>query len=187
MTISVFCASSNQLEEVYFNAAAQLGRQLAERGWKLLYGGTNCGLMGRVAETALQHGGVVKGIIPKCIAERGVAASSISELHVVEDMKERKHLLREQADAFIALPGGWGTLEEITEVITLKQLGEHAKPIVFLNVNGFYDDFFRFIRQSQREGFISKAYDNLYQVIPTVAEAMDYIERYRMENVVSKY
>ncbi len=102
-------------------------------------------------------------------------------------MKERKHLLRENADAFVALPGGWGTLEEITEVITLKQLGIHRKPIVFLNTSGFYDTFFRFIESIRMEGFVSGSYDNLYTVVNTAEEVWDYLQNYRISEMELKY
>ncbi|KIO43468.1 MULTISPECIES: TIGR00730 family Rossman fold protein [Porphyromonadaceae] len=187
MNICVFCASSEQIDPTYVRAASLLGKQIAARGWNLVYGGTTCGLMRVVAEATLKGGGRVTGIIPRCIVDRGVAARDISELTVVDDMKERKSLLRERADAFIALPGGWGTLEEITEVVTLKQLGEHHKPIVFLNTNDFYEYFFLFIHTIQKEGFISSGYDRIFEVLSSVEEAMDYIENYKIENLQFKY
>ena len=106
---------------------------------------------------------------------------------VAPDMKERKHLLREHADAFIALPGGWGTLEEITEVITLKQLGQHNKPIVFLNTAGYYKLFFEFIEHSRKAKFISSAYDHLYYIADAVEPALDYIQKYQPIPQVKKY
>ncbi|MFR5659648.1 MAG: TIGR00730 family Rossman fold protein [Butyricimonas faecihominis] len=102
-------------------------------------------------------------------------------------MKERKSMMREKADAFIALPGGWGTLEEITEVITLKQLGIHNKPIIFLNTNDFYESIFPFISNIRKEGFVSKAYDGLYAVVNTVGEAVEYIKNYQAKDFSSKY
>ena len=131
--------------------------------------------------------GKVTGIIPQCIVDRGVSAEGISELIVTSDMKERKSMMREKADAFIALPGGWGTLEEITEVITLKQLGIHNKPVIFLNTNDFYEYFFLFISNIRKEGFVSEAYDGLYTVVNTVEEAVAYIKNYRAKDFSSKY
>ena len=187
MKICVFCVSSEEMDRVYFKAAADLGKEIVNQGWELLYGGTNCGLMREVSDTVKNAGGHVTGIIPQCIVDRGVSAQGISELIVAPDMKERKSIMREKADAFIALPGGWGTLEEITEVITLKQLGIHNKPIVFLNTNDFYEYFFLFINNIRKEGFVSKAYDGLYTVVNTVEEAMDYIKNYKAEKFSSKY
>ena len=187
MNICVFCASSEKVGRVYFEAAAGLGREIVNHGWDLLYGGTNCGLMREVSDAVKKAGGKVTGIIPQCIVDRGVSAQDISELIVAPDMKERKSLMREKADAFIALPGGWGTLEEITEVITLKQLGMHNKPIVFINTNDFYEYVFLFINNIRKEGFVSKAYDGLYTVVNTVEEAMEYIKNYQAKDFSSKY
>ena len=123
-----------------------MGEEIARHSCEVVYGGTNCGLMREVAQAALRAGGKVKGIIPACIQEKGITATGLTELVITSDMKERKQKMRETADAFLAMPGGWGTLEEITEVITLKQLGIHNKPVIFLNIEGFYDSFFSFIQ-----------------------------------------
>lgn len=187
MNIGVFCASSNDINEVYYRHACELGQEIAAHTWKLVYGGTNCGLMQAVAEATVGNGGIAIGIIPECIKERGVAAQNATELLVAEDMKERKRMLREHSDAFIAMPGGWGTMEEITEVITLKQLGCHNKPIVFVNTDGFYDLFFKFIDDIRERGFVSKAYDNLFIVASDISEAIQYIETYKARDIVSKY
>lgn len=187
MRIAVFCASSNRIAPQFFEAARSLGTWIGKSGNKLVYGGTNVGLMNEVALATFENGGEVMGIIPRCIQERGISAASFCQLVVAEDMKERKHLLRENADAFVALPGGWGTLEEITEVITLKQLGIHHKPIVFLNTSGFYETFFRFIEDIRAEGFISGSYDHLYTVVNTAEEALDYIQNYRPSEIELKY
>ena len=187
MKICVFCASSESVDDVYFEAAADLGKEIVMQGWELLYGGTNCGLMREVSDAVKNSGGKVTGIIPQCIVDRGVSAKGISELIVTPDMKERKSMMREKADAFIALPGGWGTLEEITEVITLKQLGIHNKPVIFLNTNDFYEYFFLFISNIRKEGFVSEAYDGLYTVVNTVEEAVAYIKNYRAKDFSSKY
>ena len=187
MYIGVFCASADQIHEAYFKDAAELGKGMAKRGWNLVYGGTNCGLMRETAEAVLEYGGKVVGVIPECIQDKGVAARGITELVTVPDMKERKQSMRERSDAFIALPGGWGTLEEITEVITLKQLGNHSKPIVFVNTNGYYDKFFEFIRACREEGFISKAYDELYVVVNRVEDVFIYLENYKEKCSVDKY
>ena len=175
--IAVFCSSSERIDRCFFDDAEALGEAMVQRDWGLVYGGANCGLMRMLAETVEQGGGKALGVIPRRIVERGKAAQNISELVVTEDMKERKSLLREHADAFIALPGGWGTLEEIIEVISLRQLEEHHKPIVFLNTNGFYTRFFEFIAYCHQGKFISPLYDNLYIIADTVEEAIAYLER----------
>ena len=187
MNVAVFCASSTPSDRVYSRVARELGEKIALRSWGLVYGGTDCGLMQEVAEAVLQKGGKAKGIIPECIVDLGIAAKNLTELIVVPDMKERKQLLRDTSDAFIALPGGWGTLEEITEVLTLKQFGQHQKPIVFLNTSGYYDAFFKFISDAQKKGFISFYYENLYGVVDTPIQAIQYIENYRPPLLAEKY
>lgn len=187
MNVGVFCASSDPLNSVYYEAARQLGKAIAENSWSLVYGGTNCGMMREVAEAVLQNGGKVKGVIPQRIAEMGIASTRLDDLVVASDMKERKQLLRDYSDAFIALPGGWGTLEEITEVITLKHLGYHGKPIVFLNAGGYYDAFFEFIRKAGEEGFVSRAYAPLYEIVNTPQEALAYIRNYQPQPIKNKY
>lgn len=187
MKIAVFCASANLVEDVFFEAARELGKRIGEEKWQLVYGGTNIGLMREVSESAMQTGAWVTGVIPECIKNRGVAATDINELVVTTDMKERKHILREQADAFIALPGGWGTLEEITEVITLKQLGIHHKPVVFLNIAGYYDLFRNFIEEIRLKGFVSSTYEHLYYYAEKVEDAIEYIRKYEPEHIEDKY
>lgn len=186
MKIAVFCASAD-VAPVYVEATRQLGEQIGDAGDELVYGGTNTGLMAVVADATMSRGGRVTGIIPECIARRGVTAQGLDCLIEAADMKERKALLREHSDAFVVLPGGWGTLEEITEVITLKQLGEHGKPIVFLNIAGFYDGLFDFIGHIKAQGFVSSAYDNLYEVFSRVDNVIPYLRQYKPPFVVHKY
>lgn len=187
MRVAVFCASANNVSQAFIEDSQDLGKKIGELGWELVYGGTNIGLMREVADSTLANGGEVTGIIPECIHQRGVAATGLSRLIIASDMKERKHMLRENADAFVALPGGWGTLEEITEVITLKQLGEHLKPIVFLNTARFYDGFMNFIDSIGKQGFVSAAYDHLYYVANSVEEVIKYLQDYKVGKVLSKY
>lgn len=186
MNVCVFCASS-EVDKRYFDVAEELGKRLVANGWDLLYGGTNCGLMRAVSDSVEKDGGRVTGVIPQCIVDRGRAAKGLTRLIVTPDMKERKSVMREMADAFVVLPGGWGTLEEVTEVITLKQLGQHNKPIVFLDVDGYFEYFFLFIHNARKEHFISAAYDNLYFVTDSVKETEEYIRSYTPSEVMDKY
>ncbi len=179
MNIGVFCASSDKIDPIYFKDALRLGAEIAKRSWGLVYGGTNLGLMREIADATTLNGGETIGIIPECMVNKGIIANRVTTLLIAADMKERKQMLREWSDAFIALPGGWGTLEEITEVITLKQLGIHNKPIVFVNTGNFYQLFFNFIRDIRDRGFITPIYDELYVVVDGVDEAVKYIETYR--------
>ena len=138
-TVCIYCASSNQIPQKYFEAAKQLAQTLAGAGIHIVYGGGGTGLMGQVATTALQHGGHVIGIIPAFMKAANWDHPEVQHMHVVADMHERKRKFIEQSDAIIALPGGCGTFEELFEAITLKQLGRHTHPIIIVNVDGFYD------------------------------------------------
>jgi uncharacterized protein (TIGR00730 family) len=139
----------------YAAAARMVGTEIGRRGWGLVYGGGNVGLMGEVADAALAAGAPVVGVIPESLKAREVAHLGLTELHVVPDMHVRKKMMAEHADAFLALPGGIGTLEELFEVWTWRQLAYHAKPIGLLNVKGYFDDLLRFMRLTLDEGFLS--------------------------------
>lgn len=165
MNICVFCASSDLLAPVFYEQARLLGEEIARHSCEVVYGGTNCGLMKEVAQAALRAGGKVKGIIPACIQEKGIAATGLTELVITSDMKERKQKMRETADAFLAMPGGWGTLEEITEVITLKQLGIHNKPVIFLNIEGFMIPSFLLSRNLHGEGLLLRFMKNCIKLL----------------------
>ena len=138
-SIGIFCGSSAGEHPLYLDTARLVGRTLAQQGLALVYGGGKVGLMGAVADAALEAGGVVIGVMPRGLVEREIAHRGLTELHVVEDMHERKTKMAALADGFIALPGGAGTLEEIFEQWTWAQLGIHEKPCAFLNIKGYYD------------------------------------------------
>lgn len=152
-SICVFCGSSLGKDPIYQQMAQATGQAIAEQGKTLIYGGGRSGLMGVVADSALKAGGRVVGIIPNALVDRELAHKGLTELYVVDNMHERKTQMSEQADAFIALPGGAGTLEEIFEQWTWNQLGIHQKPCAFLNVGGFYDDLIKMIQGSVARGF----------------------------------
>lgn len=152
--VCVFSGSSPGVKPEYVAAAAELGALLASRGLGLVYGGASIGLMGAVADGALRGGGEVVGVIPQSLARREVAHSGLAELRIVGSMHERKALMAELSDAFVALPGGIGTFEEIFEVWTWAQLGSHSKPCAFLNVAGYYDRLFAFVDHAVAEGFL---------------------------------
>ncbi|MGD9904606.1 MAG: TIGR00730 family Rossman fold protein [Vicinamibacterales bacterium] len=152
--VCVFCGSSHGARPAYAEAARALGRLLAERGLGLVYGGGNVGLMGVVADAVLAAGGEVIGVIPHGLMAREIGHRGVTTLHVVDSMHERKAQMAALADAFVALPGGIGTFEELFEAITWTQLGLHAKPCGLLNVAGFYDDLLRFLDGAWAEGFI---------------------------------
>jgi uncharacterized protein (TIGR00730 family) len=141
-----------------------MGQAIGERGWQLVYGGGNVGLMGEVADATLAAGGRVVGVIPEALMQREVGHAGLSELHVVPDMHTRKHMMAERADLFIAMPGGIGTLEELFEVWTWRQLSYHQKPIGLLNTDGFYDGLLGFMQHTVDEGFLSTSQQVVLQV-----------------------
>ena len=152
-SICIFCGSSLGHDPIFQQMAQATGQAIAAQGKTLIYGGGRSGLMGVVANSALQAGGRVIGVIPQALVDRELAHTGLTELHLVQNMHERKTKMAELADAFIALPGGAGTLEEIFEQWTWSQLGIHQKPCAFLNVNGFYDDLLKMIQVSVEHGF----------------------------------
>lgn len=154
-SVSVYCGSRHGARPAYAEAARVLGNAIGARGWQLVYGGGKVGLMGEVADATLAAGGRVIGVIPESLMRREVGHTGLSELHVVPTMHQRKQMMAERADAFIALPGGIGTLEELYEVWTWRQLGYHDNPIGLLNTGGFYDGLLEFMRHTVAEGFLS--------------------------------
>ncbi len=153
--ICVFCGSHSGENPLFRESAALVGRLLAQRGLGIVYGGGRVGLMGALADAALAAGGHVIGIIPEALAAREVAHRTVSELHVVGSMHERKALMAVHADAFLALPGGFGTLEELFEVVTWRQLGFHEKPCGLLNVAGYFDRLIAFVEEAVAAGFVN--------------------------------
>ncbi len=156
--VCIFCGSNDGDDPAYTEAAIAVTRGLVARGIGVVYGGGRVGLMGTVADTALAAGGEVIGIIPEMLAAREVAHRGLTELHVVDSMHERKAMMAALSDAFITLPGGFGTLEEIFEVVTWRQLGYHEKPSGILNVGGYYDPLLAFCDTAVAHGFV-KAHD----------------------------
>lgn len=153
--VCVFCGSRTGNDDRFAQDAQTVGRELVARGYGIVFGGGRVGLMGIVADAALAQGGSVIGVIPRALQEREVAHQSLTQLHVVETMHERKALMARLSDAFIALPGGYGTLDELCEIVTWSQLGIHGKPIGLLNTGGYYDPLVAMIDRAVTEGFIS--------------------------------
>ena len=158
MRVCVFCGSHPGNKEIYVDAARDMGRTLASLGIELVYGGGRVGMMGALADAALQAGGVVTGVMPRSLVERETQHTGITELHTVPSMHERKHKMAELSDAFIAMPGGAGTLEEILEQWTWAQLGIHGKPCGFLNTNGYFDPLRSMIGRMTADAFLKAGY-----------------------------
>ena len=187
MNICVFSSSSNAIADVYITEAISLAHLIGNSNFCLINGGSNVGLMEIVTREAGKKGAKTIGVIPEKLRDFNLASVHADEIIVSGDMMERKAKMRELADVFIALAGGFGTLEEILEVITLKQLGYHDKAIVFINSNGFYDDLFRQFEKSFDEKFAKESYRNLYFVAENSDEAMNYILNYIPDETVDKW
>ena len=179
LKICVFSSSSDAIDAVYVDEAVRLSTMIGQSGNTLINGGANVGLMEKMLVAVKKTGGKTIGIIPEKLKQFGLESKNADEIIVAKDMMERKAIMRDMSDAFVALPGGFGTLEEVLEVITLKQLDYHQKAIVFLNTNGFYDDLFKQFEHSYEENFAKPAYRSLYQIVSTSKEVMDYLLTYQ--------
>ena len=186
-SVTVFCGSSDAVEDKYFAAARELGAKLARRRWRLVYGGGSVGLMGALAESAREHGGHVTGVIPKTLLDLGVGDLRSSELIVTDGLRDRKAIMDERGDAFVALPGGLGTLEEVLEALTLKQLGYHAKPVTVLDLDGYFDPLWTQIQRGIDTGFIKPEFLDLWYPAPDVDALLRYLESYAPHRYGSKW
>ena len=182
--ICVFCGSSAGRDPAYAEAARQLGETLAERNMTLIYGGGHVGLMGVVADAALGRGGEVIGVMPRALVDREISHAGLTKLHVVSSMHERKALMSELSEAFVALPGGNGTLEEFFEVLTWAQLGEHDKPCGLLNVAGYYDPLLAVFDNMVDQAFLKKEHRGLVLVEEEPAVLLERFEAYEPPRTV---
>lgn len=181
--ICVFTGSSTGKNPRYMDMAQTLGTAIAERGMGVVYGGATIGLMGGVADACLEGGGPVIGVIPRALADLEVAHSGLTELHIVGSMHERKALMAERSDGFIAMPGGLGTLDELFEIWTWAQLGEHSKPVALLNVVGFFDPLLTYLDHVVEEGFIKADHRRMLIVGSTADETLDAMAAYEPPQV----
>ena len=163
-SVCVYCGSRPGKLPAYTEAAQAIGTEIGRRGWQLVYGGGRAGLMGVVADAALAAGATAVGVIPESLMGKELGHHGLTELHVVETMHERKMMMAERSDAFIALPGGIGTFEELFEVWTWRQLGYHDKPLGLLNVAGYYDALLGFLAHSREQGFMTNSQTDLLHV-----------------------
>jgi uncharacterized protein (TIGR00730 family) len=171
-SLCVYCGSRLGAKPEFQTLAAEVGAWIGRHGGQLVYGGGNNGLMGVVADATLAAGGRVVGVIPHALVEREFAKRDCTELHVVDNMHQRKHMMAERADAFLALPGGIGTFEELFEVWTWRQLGYHDKPVGILNAGGYYDTLLSFLSQSVASGFMSDWQMQLVKIASTAQELL---------------
>lgn len=187
LSIAVYCSSSERVGTEYFSEARTLGRLIGEHGHSLVYGGCAIGLMGEVARAAKQARARVLGVIPATIHSRGLAYEGCDELMVTPSMHERKLAMEERADAYVALPGGFGTLEEFVQVLTLKSLHYHAKPIVLINLGGFYDPLLHLFSHFVEHRFARTEINELYKVVPHAGEVIPYLEQYQAPQELPKW
>lgn len=181
--ICVYCGSSAGDDPAYSAAAQSVAEAFCDRGIGLVFGGGAVGIMGVLADAMLERGGEVVGVIPKALAVKEVAHENLSQLHVVASMHERKAMMAELADGFIALPGGWGTLEEIFEVLTWAQLGFHEKPCGLLNVGGYYDGLIGFLENAFARKFVKDLYRPLLMTSDNPADLLQQFAAYRAPRV----
>jgi uncharacterized protein (TIGR00730 family) len=176
--ITVFCASSFGTDKIYEEQAIALGRTLAEQNIELVYGGANVGLMGAVADGTLNAGGNVIGVLPNFLRSKEIAHQGLTELILVESMHERKTKMNELCDGVIALPGGFGTLEELFEMLTWAQLGLHKKPIAILNVNGFYDSLLELLETMTEKGLLKEVNQKMLLVSEDIEDLLNQMKNY---------
>jgi uncharacterized protein (TIGR00730 family) len=174
--VCVFCGSSMGISKAYLHEAKTLGARIAADGWGLVYGGTSIGLMGATAGAALAGGAEVIGVLPQTLQDREIAHTGLTHLHLVGSMHERKALMASLSDAFLALPGGYGTLDEFFEIVTWAQLRIHTKPCVLINTEGYYDGLLRFLEHSVEEGFVQAKNRSLILVAEDSVHALKLIE-----------
>ena len=185
--VCVFCASSADINARYLEAARELGALLAQGGWRCVNGGGAVGLMGAVTDGTLDAGGAVTGVIPKFMVDNGWCYDRLEDVIITADMHQRKHMMSEMADAVIALPGGVGTLEELLETLTWRQLGLVKVPVIILNTLGYYDHLLLMLQHAIDEGFMKTSHARLWQVASTPQDAIDLLEHQKPMEFESKY
>ncbi|MCF7792970.1 MAG: TIGR00730 family Rossman fold protein [Candidatus Cloacimonetes bacterium] len=180
--ICVFCGSSPGADPEFSEVAKELGKEIAYRNLELIYGASDLGLMGVLAESAIQNGAKVIGVMPR-IFDGKVEHPDLAELHIVEGMHQRKSLMYDMGDAFMALPGGMGTFEEILEVVTWAQIGYHQKPCGLLNINGFFDQLLEFLNNSVKQRFIWEAHRKMLMSDTRIEGLFNQFENYKAPNI----
>ena len=186
-SVCIFCSSSSTLDEKYYQDSRELGELLGKNNFDMVYGGSSVGMMYEVARYAKTNGSKVLGVMPEKLYNFGVSSEECDEFHLTKDMRSRKHRMDELSDSIIALAGGFGTLEEVSEMIVQKQLGYNNKPIVFLNTKGFYNNLFKFFDDIVQGSFAKSTAKDLYYIANTPQDAINYLANYQYGDIkVSK-
>lgn len=186
-TLCVYCSSSNYLDKKFYIFAEEFGKAIGENGYNMVYGGTSVGMMGVIANNALLSGSEVTGVIPERIASFGLKHPDLAKVIITKDMRERKATMEKHADAFVALPGGFGTFEEIFEILVAKQLGYHNKPIIFFNFDGYYDNMFKMFETVYNTNFAKEDVKKLYLCTSQINEMFDYLKTYKPVEIALKW
>jgi uncharacterized protein (TIGR00730 family) len=185
--LCVYCSSSDAVAPIFFETTKEVGARLAQEGYTLVYGGGRIGLMGTLAQAVHQNGGRVIGVIPEFLHGKGLAYEAADELVITRDLRERKAVMEDRAGGFVTLPGGFGTLEEALEIITLKQLGLHSKPVVMVNTQGFYTPLLQLLEHIYQERFAKPEFRQLYHFASNASEVFSYLTTYQPAPVVRKW
>ena len=176
LSVVVYCASSEEIDEIYIHAAVRLGQLLAEKGIACINGAGRQGLMGALNDSVIRFGGKVKGVIPRFMVDAGWCHNGLDETVITETIHERKAYMARSAGAVIALPGGMGTLEELAEILTWKQLGLYKNSVILLNINGYYDFLLQFFEKMMEEKFMNTGYREMWKIATTPDEAVEFLE-----------
>ena len=186
-TICVYCSSSNNLPEKFYVMSKELGEKIGKNGYNMVYGGTTVGMMGVIANNALENGAEVVGVIPERIASFGLKHPALAKVIVTKDMRERKATMEQYADVFVSAPGGFGTFEEVFEILVAKQLGYHDKPVIFLNFDGYYDNMLKMFDTLYENRFAKEEMKSLYFIANTVDEVFEYVDTYKPMEFIHKW
>ena len=185
--ICVYCSASSSLAPKYYEFAKNIGEAIAKNGYDMVYGGTICGMMGVVADNVLKNGGEVVGVIPERIEKEHIGHPDLAKVIVTKDMRKKKKKMEELSDIFLALPGGFGTLEEVSEIIVAKQLSMHTKPIIFLNFDGFYEELNKTFEKYYSEGFAKDEMRDVYYMADSIDDAFNYLASYKVKEYHYKW
>lgn len=186
-TICVYCSSSNHLPEKFYKFAQEFGESLGKNNYNMVYGGTTVGMMGVIANNALNNGAEVIGVIPQKIEQFGLKHPDLARVIITKDMRERKATMEKYADIFVALPGGFGTFEEVFEILVAKQLSYHNKPIIFFNFDGYYNNMLKMFDTVYENNFAKQEMKSLYFIANSIEEMYNYLDNYKPCEFVLKW
>lgn len=186
-TMCVYCSSSNNLPEKFYIFSKELGEKIGKNGYNMVYGGTTVGMMGVIANNALENGADVIGVIPEKIASFGLKHPALAKVIITKDMRERKATMEKYADIFVCAPGGFGTFEEVFEIIVAKQLGYHDKPIIFMNFDNYYADMLKMFDTVYENRFAKEEMKSLYYIASSIDDMFNYVQTYQPMEFVHKW